>query len=157
MTSAAEAKLGALYINTCEAVPCRTALHKMGHPQPPTPIQTDNSTALGVVTNNILPRQTKAMDMHFWWLRDRDEQGPFRFFWRPSTTNLSNNWTKHHCSSHHQEKRSKFSPHSSSYKHCAPPPTDAQPPPDMVSCCRPRSQQHQPNHNPQVRDTKRVC
>ena len=61
MSSAAEAKLGALYINEREAVPCRTVLHEMGHPQPPTPIQTNNSTALGVVTNNILPRRTKAM------------------------------------------------------------------------------------------------
>jgi hypothetical protein len=78
MSSAAEAKLGVLYINTCEAVPCQTLLHEMGHPQPPTPIQTDNSTALGVVTNNILPRQTKAMDMCFWWLLDRDEQEQFQ-------------------------------------------------------------------------------
>jgi hypothetical protein len=55
MSSAAEAKLGALYINAREAVPCRTLLREMGHPQPPTPIQTDNSTALGVVTNNPAP------------------------------------------------------------------------------------------------------
>jgi hypothetical protein len=56
MSSAAEAELGALYINACEAVPCRTFLEELGHTQPPTPIQTNNSTALGVVTNNILPR-----------------------------------------------------------------------------------------------------
>eukprot|EP00804_Cyclotella_cryptica_P004307 CCRYP_013516-RC/>CCRYP_013516-RC protein AED:0.48 eAED:0.48 QI:0/-1/0/1/-1/0/1/0/59 len=31
----------------------------MGHPQPPTPIQTDNSTALGVVTNTINPSAPK--------------------------------------------------------------------------------------------------
>eukprot|EP00804_Cyclotella_cryptica_P014938 CCRYP_000561-RA/>CCRYP_000561-RA protein AED:0.47 eAED:0.47 QI:0/-1/0/1/-1/0/1/0/59 len=41
----------------------------MGHPQPPTPIQTDNSTALGVVNNTIQPKRTKAMDMRFHWLR----------------------------------------------------------------------------------------
>jgi hypothetical protein len=105
MSSAAEAELGALYTNAREAVPCRTLLHEMGHPQPPTPIQTDNSTALGVVTNNILPRRTKAMDMRFWWLRDRDEQEQFRYFWRPGTTNRGDYWTKHHCSAHHQEKR----------------------------------------------------
>jgi len=105
MSLAAEAELGALYINAREAVPCQTLLHEMGHPQPPTPIQTDNSTALGVVTNNILPRRTKAMDMRFWWLRDRDEQEQFRYFWRPGTTNRGDYWTKHHCSAHHQEKR----------------------------------------------------
>lgn len=55
MSSAAEAELGALYINAREAVPQRQLLEEMGHPQPPTPIQTDNSTALGVVTSNIQP------------------------------------------------------------------------------------------------------
>ncbi len=67
MSSAAEAELGALYINAREAIPIRHLLKEMGHKQPPTPIQTDNSTALGVVTNNIQPH-TKAMDMQFHWL-----------------------------------------------------------------------------------------
>ncbi len=68
MSSAAEAKLGALYLNARKAVPCCTLLNELGHKQPPTPIQTDNSTTLGVITNNILPRRTKAMDMRYWWL-----------------------------------------------------------------------------------------
>ncbi len=68
MSSAAKAKLGALYINDREAIPMQHLLEEMGHKQPPTPIQTDNSTALGVVTNNIQPRRTKAMDMRFHWL-----------------------------------------------------------------------------------------
>ena len=108
MFSVAEAELGALYINAREAVSCHTVLQEMGHPQPPTPIQTKNSTALGVVTNNILPRRTKAMDMHFWWLRNRDAQEQFRYYWRPGTTNLGDYWTKHHCSAHHQEKQSEI-------------------------------------------------
>jgi hypothetical protein len=45
MSSAAEAELGALYINACEAVSMRQLLNEMGHEQPRTPIQTDNSTA----------------------------------------------------------------------------------------------------------------
>jgi hypothetical protein len=63
MSSAAKAELGALYINAREAIPMRHLLEEMGHKQPPTPIQTDNSTALGVVANNIQPCRTKAMDM----------------------------------------------------------------------------------------------
>ena len=70
MSSATEAKLGVLYINAREAAPCQTLLKELGHKQPPTPIQTNNSTALGVVTHNILHRCLKAMDMCFWWLRD---------------------------------------------------------------------------------------
>ena len=46
MTLAVEAKLGALYINACKAVPQRQLLEEMGHPQPPTPMQTDNSMAI---------------------------------------------------------------------------------------------------------------
>ena len=53
MSSAAEAELAALYINAREAVYIRQILHEMGHPQPRTPIQTDNSTAEGVINNKI--------------------------------------------------------------------------------------------------------
>ena len=55
ISSAAESELGALYINSREAVPQRILLQEMGHPQPKTPMQTDNTTALGVVHNNIQP------------------------------------------------------------------------------------------------------
>ena len=74
MSSAAEAELGALYINSREAIPQRHLLEQMGHPQTPTPIQVDNTTALGVVKNTIQPKRTKAMDMRFHWLQCRDNQ-----------------------------------------------------------------------------------
>eukprot|EP00804_Cyclotella_cryptica_P011577 CCRYP_012090-RA/>CCRYP_012090-RA protein AED:0.36 eAED:0.36 QI:0/-1/0/1/-1/1/1/0/352 len=77
MSSAAEAELGALYINARETIPQRHLLNELGHPQPPTPIQIDNSTALGVVTNIIQPKRTKAMDMRFHWLRCRENQNSF--------------------------------------------------------------------------------
>jgi hypothetical protein len=53
LSLAAKAEHGALYINACKAVPQRQLLEEMGHPQPPTSMQTDNSTALDVVTSNI--------------------------------------------------------------------------------------------------------
>ena len=65
MSSAAEAELGALYINAREAVHIRNILEEMGHPQPPTPIQVDNSTADGVVNNKVQPKSMKPMDMRF--------------------------------------------------------------------------------------------
>eukprot|EP00957_Ditylum_brightwellii_P086744 6600879-Ditylum_brightwellii.AAC.1 len=43
MASAAEAELGALFKNVKEAVVLRTALQELGHQQPATPIQVDNS------------------------------------------------------------------------------------------------------------------
>ena len=78
MSSAAESELGGLFLNAKHAVPQRKLLEEMGHPQPPTPIQTDNSTAYGVVNHKIQPKATKSMDMRFHWLRDREAQKQFR-------------------------------------------------------------------------------
>ena len=108
MSSAAEAELGALYINAREALPMRVTLWEMGHEQPPTPIQTDNTTALGVVTNNIQPRRMKAMDMRYHWLRDREAKSQFRWYWRRGTTNKGDYWTKHFCGSHHTTMRAEI-------------------------------------------------
>ena len=108
MSSAAEAELGAMFINAREAVPARITLEELGHKQPKTPMQVDNSTAVGVVNNNIQPRRTKAMDMRFHWLRDREAQGQFRFYWRPGKDNLADYWTKHHCGAHHKWMRNVF-------------------------------------------------
>jgi hypothetical protein len=105
MSSAAEAKVGALYINVREAVPMRITLEEMGHPQPRTPMQTDNLCALGVATLNVHPKRLKAMDMRFHWLRDRDAQGQFRFYWRPGPTNLGDYHSKHHPGPHHTDQR----------------------------------------------------
>ena len=65
MSSAAEAEIRALYINSQEAIPARHTLEEMGHPQPPTPMQTDNTIVLGVVTNTIQSKRAKAIDMQF--------------------------------------------------------------------------------------------
>jgi hypothetical protein len=40
MSSAAEAEIGAVFINAKELVVLRIALEELGHPQPPTPIET---------------------------------------------------------------------------------------------------------------------
>eukprot|EP00804_Cyclotella_cryptica_P026022 CCRYP_018184-RA/>CCRYP_018184-RA protein AED:0.09 eAED:0.06 QI:0/0/0/1/0/0/4/0/369 len=45
LSSTAEAELGDLYINSQQAIPLWQLLEEMGHPQPLTPIQIDNSTA----------------------------------------------------------------------------------------------------------------
>ena len=67
MSSVAEAEIGALYINCREAIPSQHTLKFLGHKQPPTPMQTDNTTALGMVNNNIM-KKLKAMDMKYHWL-----------------------------------------------------------------------------------------
>jgi len=108
MSSAAEAELGALFINAKEAVFLRQILTEMGHPQPRTPIMTDNSTADGVINQKIQPKRTKAMDMRFHWLRDCEAQGQFKIYWRPGKNNLADYFTKHHPPLHHVNVRSEF-------------------------------------------------
>jgi hypothetical protein len=56
MSSAAEAKLGSLFINAKMAVLMRRTLKEMGHPQTRIPIQTNNSSAHALLTNKIYPR-----------------------------------------------------------------------------------------------------
>ena len=46
--------------------------------------------------------------MRFYWLRDRDAQKQFRYYWRPGTTNLGDYHTKHHPGSHHKNVRPEF-------------------------------------------------
>ncbi len=88
MSSAAEAELGALFINAKTAISIRQTLIEPGHPQPRTPMQTDNAMAHALLTNKILPKALKAMDGRFHWLRCRNAQGQFRYYWRPGTQNL---------------------------------------------------------------------
>ena len=108
MSSAAEAELGALFINAKEAVHIRKILEEMGYPQPRTPFQTNNTTAEGVINNKIQPKHTKAMDMRFHWLRDWEAQGQFNIYWHPSRTNLADYFTKHHAPAHHVNVRAEI-------------------------------------------------
>ena len=75
--SAAEAELGGFFFNGKECIPLRTTLIKMGYQQPKTgtPLKTDNTTADGIVNNNVRQRKSRAMDMRFYWIRDRVKQG----------------------------------------------------------------------------------
>ncbi len=77
MSSTAEAELGTLFINAKTAVSIQRTLKELGHPQLRTPIQTDNSTAKTLLTNKILPKALKAMDMRFHWLHCRGAQDQF--------------------------------------------------------------------------------
>ena len=108
MSSAAEAELGALYMNAREAVPIRQSLTELGHPQPATPLETDNSTAHGILTSTIRQKLSKAFDMRWYWLRDRVRQRQFRVFWRRGKLNLADYFTKHHPPWYHKKMRNKF-------------------------------------------------
>ena len=105
MSSAAEAELAGVFINAKNAEMLRQILFEMGHPQPPTPIQTDNTTACGIVTNTVKQRKTRAMDMRFYWLRDRKLQNKYHFYWSSGKYNMGDYYTKHHPPVHHKKHR----------------------------------------------------
>ena len=95
-----------------EAVYIRIIYEEMGYKQPPTPLQTDNAMADAVCNVRIQPKRTKAMDMRFHWLRDRECQKQFRIYWRPSKLNYADYWTKHYTAAHHRGARKEFlTPH----------------------------------------------
>jgi hypothetical protein len=105
MSSAAEAEVAALFMNAQEAIPIRHCLIDLGHPQPPTPLKTDNSTAKGILTGEMKQKHTKAMDMRFYWLVNRVKQGHFQIYWEPGKNNLADYPTKHHSPAHHKRVR----------------------------------------------------
>ena len=103
--SAAEAELGALFLNAQEAKVMRITLTELGHPQPPTPIHIDNSTTVGIVTNTIKRQQSRAMEMRYFWLLDQEAQRMFNFFYQPGQENLGDYPSKHHSGDIHRHVR----------------------------------------------------
>ena len=75
----------------------------MGYPHLPTPIKTDNTTALGVVTNTIKRKRTKAMDMRFHWLTDGQHQKQLQIYWAPGKYNKGDYYTKNFPPTHHTQ------------------------------------------------------
>ena len=47
-------------------IPLRQILIEMGWPQPKLPVQSNNSTTVGVTNNIMISKMLKPMDMHLW-------------------------------------------------------------------------------------------
>jgi hypothetical protein len=105
MSSAAEAEIGAVFINAKKGPVLRTTLEEFGHIHPPTPMETDNTTATGYINGKIKQKGTKAMDMRFYWIKDRVRQGQFHVYWGPCYQNLANYFTKYHSPVHNKRMR----------------------------------------------------
>ena len=66
-----EAELGALFYNGKVDEPIHMCLEEMGYPISSTPIKIGNSTAAGIVNSSIRRKKPKAIDMQFYWVKDR--------------------------------------------------------------------------------------
>ena len=108
VASAAEAETGGLFYNAQTVLPIREMLTTLNHPQPPTPLKTDNSTATAFVSKNLKQKRSKSWDMRFHWLRDRSNQKQFHIFWDKGTNNWADYFTKQHSAKHHKVMRPKY-------------------------------------------------
>jgi hypothetical protein len=105
VASTAESEVGACFHNAQSGAPLRVTLTELGHIQHPTPLRTDNSTAFGILNENIKQKRSKAMDMLYHWLTDRVRQKKIDVYWRPGCENLGVYHTKHHSAQHHKDMR----------------------------------------------------
>jgi len=65
MSSASESEIAGRYVNARMAVELRIILMEIGYMQPKTPLEVDNTTAFGILTKQLIPKRSKAIDMHF--------------------------------------------------------------------------------------------
>jgi hypothetical protein len=105
VASASEAELAGLFHNGQDALPLRHALNEIGHQQPPTPIQTDNSTASGLANDTIRQKRSKAMNMRYFWIRDQSDANIFDVFWNQGKSNRADYYSKQHPTSIHRAIR----------------------------------------------------
>ena len=105
VSSAAEAETSGVFINAQLAIPIRHTLVSLGHPQPPTPIKTDNSTAAGHINSNMQQKRSKSWDMRFHWLRDKETQKQMHVCWDKGINNKADYHTKHHPTRYHLDIR----------------------------------------------------
>ena len=106
MSSAAEAEIAAVFVNAKELIPIRNTLAELGHPQPPTTIQTDNVVAEGFIKQIIKQRKSKSICMNYYWLQDQQNQRIIDIIWRPKHLNIADYFAKHQPPLVHQQFRS---------------------------------------------------
>ena len=103
--SAAEAELGALFINGKETKVIRLILEEMGHLQPKTPVHCDNKTATGIANDTVKKHRSRSMEMRYFWVTDQVHRKILDIIWQPGAENLADYFSKHHLGSHHKKVR----------------------------------------------------
>jgi hypothetical protein len=78
---------------------------EFGPKQLATPLQTENSTAFGILNETIKQKRSRSMEMKYYWLQDRVHQKQYNVYWRPGKDNLGDYHTKQHSAQHHQYMR----------------------------------------------------
>ena len=74
VSSAAGCEIAAAFENGQDATVICYTLIEIESPQPPTPIQVDNTIAQRFIDSTLKERHTKSIDMKYHWLKDREQQ-----------------------------------------------------------------------------------
>ena len=93
--SATEAELGALFVNTKEERVTHLLLAELGHPQPPTMIHINNTTAVETVNSTIKRQRSGPTEMRYFWLLDQASQKDLNVYYHPGAELMADYPTKH--------------------------------------------------------------
>lgn len=105
VSSAAEVEIAGVYTCAKEAVSIIQTLNEVGHPQLPTEIIIDNQAACNILNKNCKQTRSKAIDMNYYWVRDRIAQNQFKLTRKAGAENLADYFIKAHSSAHHKGMR----------------------------------------------------
>ena len=103
VASAAEAKLGALFLNCKEGMIFQLVLEDLGHPQPKTPVHCNNATAAGIAKNSTKRQCSRAMEMRYFWTSHKHTMcillngTPAKKIWRTIRINITLGHTTLQC------------------------------------------------------------
>ena len=103
VVSAAEAEAGELLQNGQTYVPLRITLHELGFTLPSTPTKTANFASKGIVTATDRQKRSRAMEMRFYYMKDRVKQKGSFLYWKPGQQNMGDYFTKNHLPHHHRD------------------------------------------------------
>jgi hypothetical protein len=104
-SSVAEAEYAALFLLGREATSARNILMDLGYPQDTTTLICDNECAVGLATDSVKQKRSKAIDMRYHWIRDQVRQGKFKVKWEQGASNLADYFTKAHPVHHYVTMR----------------------------------------------------
>ena len=92
-SAASDAEYCTIYFTAVSSLATRNTLENLGHPQPPTPIFCNNTTAVGIANDLLKQRRSKSIDMRYDWIRDRVRINQFKLQWQKDTYNLADYFT----------------------------------------------------------------
>jgi hypothetical protein len=91
--------------STSVSTSARNILTDLGYPQVTTTLICDNECAVGLATDGVKQKRSKAIDMRYHWIRDQVRQEKFKVKWEQGANNLADYFTKAHPVHHYVSMR----------------------------------------------------